>query len=447
MKAKNILWVVVPFLSNILCAQQLDLELARVDFWAPVIGTGWIRIKNDDDGSDLSGVGKTTAWSKPVNGTASKSPIAYVSGAVPRVSACFRKEGTNQICSNAENGTSTNIYVRGTVLSINGMLLPPKLLVNAGAVDVYEYPIEVMNQQLPPKLIRYFELFKIKWEYALTDGPDALWKEVGVSEHPLYVTLDTPKAPLSHHFLSLLHIGCKEGDGAENNAEMLTKVWAYFEQRQVKRANGQAMTYYGQWSGSILASTTAGLLKHKDGMCMAWTRLFLDVLKMQGLWEENTDNFIVVRPRNSDGLLVKTWSTNGTSGTSGNPSYPYKNIKGTPFYTNNNEYNWEYAEVSLSSALSSQNNNNPQSDFGQHIFASVNGILYDPSYGISYGSPQYTTVPTLSGTGTESVYTIPDLDNYGISAYYLRPDATFFNIQMNSINNNDFVYIYMSLNY
>jgi hypothetical protein len=142
------------------------------------------------------------------------------------------------------------------------------------------------------------------------------------------------------------------------------------------------MKYYGQWSGGNLASKTSDLLQYKDGMCMAWTRLLLDALKVHGFQE--SDNFVIVTAAQSEGFFIKEWKKNVAQGTSGNPNYPYKNVANNPLYNANNSYNWASSEVILNKASAAQNNANPQSDFRNHIFAKINGTFYDPSYGLFY---------------------------------------------------------------
>lgn len=360
-------------LNTLVFSQGAGLELIRVELWTPKEGAlQWIRIKKDGLGTSPVSVEehKTKVWMRTETGNITKLPAAYMSGSTPRISACFRKKGRAGVCtSNGNANQSIKYYVRATMQDIAGMTLPPQQLQLSGSPDTYEYVTAEANKSFNMNEIRYFPAFKIIWEWSLT-GEYGSWKLIEISENVLYVTLDMPikenDAKGYRHFETLLYIGCKYANGDTNHNALVNAVKQHFSTRSVQRSDGEPMKYYGQWTNGNLASKTDELLASLDGMCMAWTRLFLDVLKMQGLWED--ENYIVVKARNSDGFFVKTWETDITIGTSDNPLYPFKNVKGVPFYTGN-QYNWQYAEVSLSQALASQNNSNPQSDFGQHIFA------------------------------------------------------------------------------
>jgi len=135
-------------------------------------------------------------------------------------------------------------------------------------------------------------------------------------------------------------------------------------------------------------------------------------------------------------MFVKTWKKNIALGTSGNVNYPFKNIEGEPLYTNNS-YNWSYSEVVLTAPSKSQNNDTPQSDFGNHIFARIKGKLYDPSYGVEYGTTK--VVPNPSDP-LEMIELVTELDDLYISAYSLLNGQTHF-IQINSVNTGDFIVI------
>lgn len=115
-------------------------------------------------------------------------------------------------------------------------------------------------------------------------------------------------------------------------------------------------------------------------------------------------------------------------------NYPFKNIEAAPLYINN-LYNWSYSEVVLTASSKSQNNDNPQSDFGNHIFARIKGRLYDPSYGVEYGTTK--VVPNPSDP-LEMIELVTELDDLYISAYSLLIGQT-HSIQINSAITGDFI--------
>jgi len=435
-------------------AQGLNFQLARVDFWRPAtLADHWIVIKEDGiAGTPISGESKTSAWKNLNAGGVMKKPVAYVSGCHARIGACFTQSGEADNCPEPNpdglpSGNPAGYYVRGEVVDQAdqpiGISLPAKTLYKTGSGDVYEYPATTVSAPFEANRIQYFEKFRIRWEWSTADDPDGTWTGCGVSENPLYVTRKKPKDEAPgvgyRHFHTLLYIGCKYANGATEEEAMIQDVWEHFEGRAVKRVDGAPMKYYGDWSGGNLASHTDELIERKDGMCMAWTRLFLDVFKVQGFQE--SINALYVKPRISEVLFVKTWKKDVESGSSGNPVYPFANIRGTPFYLNNS-YNWIQHEVVLELPSLAQNNSNPQSDFKNHIFARIKGNLYDPSYGVPYGQSEFVSDPL---NPPEVVESVPIFDNNHISAYAIQPSAPIYYIRINGINDGDIIIIDLNL--
>jgi len=299
-------------------------------------------------------------------------------------------------------------------------------LVKIGTGNTFEYIATEIDSKFGVGMIQYFESFKIKWEWSRTDNELGEWFEAGISENIVYVTLNKPvkENPGSgySHYLTLIHVGCKYGDKAVSNSELVAEVWSYFERRQVCRADGELLKYYGQWSNGNLGVDTQELLTSKDGICTSWAKILLDVFKIQGFQE--LDNLVNVRgycgyPNSiKEGFFIKNWQEN-PPGTSGDANFPYENIKNTPFYFSNNTYNWLTQEVSFVSSLPAQNNYNCVSDFTNHVFTRIMGGFYDPSYGVKYGNPGSALIPDPQDPNNEiMVQTIPDFDNNALSAFY-----------------------------
>ena len=334
--------------QNILKSQNTELELVRVEFWQPQDQIDhWIRIKEDgSNGVEISEGQKTKAWMKNISGGISKKPVAYVSGSIPRIGACFKKEGENVSCSGSDGLPSNNsdFFGRAIIEGIDqsgaivfSSKLPIKPLVKIGSGNTYEYIATAIDDNLEIGVIHYFESFKIKWEWSRTDIELGQWFDAGMSENVVYVTLEKPikEKPGSgySHFLTLIHIGCKYGDKATSNAALVEQVWAYFEERQVCRADGEPLKYYGQWSNGNLGVNTQELLTSKDGKCTSWAKFLLDIMKLQGFQEP--DNLITVRGylgnlvSSNRGFLIKNWQIIAP-GTSGDVDFPYQNTKNNP---------------------------------------------------------------------------------------------------------------------
>jgi len=363
---------------------------------------------------------------RPNNG---QSPLAHVSG--------FNVLALAKFSGNEKYAT---IKVRGKgETQVSGVTITVNFDEQTAIQDDGTKQITANMTGSLPYMAVFLDDFKIKWEMKVkkTGEPESDWSPVGESINDWYLTLRQPIAEEGGkgylHFHTLFDISCRYGLGT-SDIELINGVWGHFAGRQVKRADSQAMKYYGQWSGGNLATNTSELLQRKDGMCMAWTRLLLDVLKAHGFREGN--NAVFVKPKSSDRMFVKTWKKNIALGTSGNVNYPFKNIEGEPLYTNNS-YNWSYSEVVLTAPSKSQNNDTPQSDFGNHIFARIKGKLYDPSYGVEYGTTK--VVPNPSDP-LEMIELVTELDDLYISAYSLLNGQTHF-IQINSVNTGDFIVI------
>ena len=161
--------------QNILKSQNTELELVRVEFWQPQDQIDhWIRIKEDgSNGVEISEGQKTKAWMKNISGGISKKPVAYVSGSIPRIGACFKKEGENVSCSGSDGLPSNNsdFFGRAIIEGIDqsgaivfSSKLPIKPLVKIGSGNTYEYIATAIDDNLEIGVIHYFESFKIKWE-------------------------------------------------------------------------------------------------------------------------------------------------------------------------------------------------------------------------------------------------------------------------------------------
>ncbi len=338
-----------------------------------------------------------------------QSPLAHVGGCDVSALAKF-----------AGNENYDTIKVRGKgEIKVNGVDITVDFAERTAEQDAVTKQITANMVGTLPSKVLYLDDFTIKWEIKVKKAGESEggWEPVGECVNDWYLTLRQPKEEKPAvgylHFHTLFDISCRHGIG-ETEDQLIKGVWEHFVGRQVKRADGQPMKYYGQWSGGNLATNTSELLQRKDGMCMAWTRILLDVLKVQGFSEKG--NFIVVKPRSSQYMLVKTWKKTVNIGTSQNFEYPFKNEENNPIYVNNS-YKWLLSEVLLNASLPSQNNSNPQSDFGNHVIAKIKGKLYDPSYGTYYGLTEKIKDPL---DPLEMVDAVSEM-NKNISAYTIKP--------------------------
>lgn len=401
-------------------------------------GLNYIEMKQDVGGNFGQAFPKPHYLStRPSN---AQSPLAHISGL--DVSAQVKFSG---------NEIYDTITVRGKgEITVSGIKDTVSFLEHSATQDLYTRQITAnLTAKLPAKIV-FFDDLKIIWEMKVKRAgePEGGWEPVGESVNDWYLTLGMPikegeEGGIGYkHFHTLFDISCRYGMGTTEK-ELIDGVWGYFAKKQVKRSDGDSLKYYGKWTGGNLASNTSELLQIKDGMCMAWTRLLLDVLKVHGFRE--SDNFAIVTAAQSDGFLIKEWKNIVPQGTSGNSNYPYKNIAYSPLYNNNNSYNWAFYEVNLINASDAQYNSNPQSDFKNHIFAKINDIFYDPSYGLCYMKSKIIPDPINPNLTIE---TIPLLDKYASCFYNTDSnDPSQYNIQMNTNTASDIFVISRTIGY
>jgi hypothetical protein len=331
-----------------------------------------------------------------INTSFTRSPVGYVSGTKPKVSAKFLFQCSTQ-------NPPSKIWIRGTHEKLNSgdvrYFFAPKEVQFSIGTEI-EYPTTESDKAFLANKINHYDYnFIIKWEYSLSsNGP---WKFAGESVNPVYVTLKPPisKNPGNgyDYFQTLIHIGCKYGVGSSSYTSMFFKIRNYFNARNVLRCDQIPMQYYGFWT--CVNITTRSLIGANDGQCGSWARLFIDIFKMQGF--QTTNNYIIIKPKNDNGFYVKTWKFSDNPGSSGNPNNPYLNRSFVPSSSNVYEpyfptggFNWQVSsnpespqvtdDTPGSSPLPGQNNPHPQSRFGNHQFIKMFGIYYDPSYGVSY---------------------------------------------------------------
>lgn len=219
--------------------------------------------------------------------------------------------------------------------------------------------------------------FKIDWEISIGSGG---WTTIGSTKHTVYITWDNPVSlPESIRHETLFNLGCRKAKGmASSELNVVNSIYSEFTDLDVQKVipssgslDGQAMKYWGNWRTAHDFYTTSKLLGNpdRDGNCQAWSGLFRDVLRAQGIQADR----ITVFPQQQDtSVLVKEWAFN-PPGSSGLSSHPY-------FYG---------AEAHPTQTATGQGNTATPTFFNGHWITRCGGIFYDPSYGTP---PQATPV-------------------------------------------------------
>ena len=233
--------------------------------------------------------------------------------------------------------------------------------------------------------------FKLQWQVKVGDLD---WFTVGTTKHTVYVILDDPKTPLRQE--TLFELGCRNADGESDQVSATEKIYGEFTDRVVRRLDGQQLTYLKyersafqyKESDEILANPSA------DGNCEAWSALFRDILRLQGIGAKR----LSVLPRGSDSyVLVKNWTFKG-AGTSRNNVYPY--VHNTDAFAGDR--------------IPAQGNDYSPSYFSGHWITETAGVYYDPSYG---------TAP-VGGANKDKVYEDGAFDGYGTQKMLIRKNNT-----------------------
>lgn len=292
---------------------------------------------------------------------ATQSPTCYERAAKMKVTVKFT----------AATGVTGSVKVRGSGSGFS--FASTDAPVSSGTVTVSDWAAD----KAFANTVDIFDPMDLLWEVSVDGG--TTWTSGGTSSNQTYITLGSPATTTIYH--TLAQIGCQNAKGQNAEAQTIVKVWGAFTGRDVRRIDGTRLTYYADYTTTNV--TTASLLTNGDGQCGAWAKLFLDMLKVQGIDQAN--EYIIFQPMNSSGFLVKNWNIPAAGGISGVPGYPFLNVQDNPL-VGKTSYNFKYAQVTDQAGIPGQGTANPASLFGNHQIVKLDGIYYDPSYGVTYAN-------------------------------------------------------------
>jgi hypothetical protein len=313
--------------------------------------------------------------------------VAFTRNTKPKIGATFRLVGSNAPALWGSNGGVGTVKLRAH--GSDGIEIPA----TSAEIDEDYVTLPVTESSTPlPDMIKYYNkedegAFILTWEISFDSG--ATWIELGATKHSVYVVLSDPVTDLNQE--SLFAISCRETEGMSGDPtdptvrdSITEEIWSGFVNRTVERVDGSTLFYYQSYSTGNF--TTESLLASGDGQCGAWTKLFLDTRKVQGL--SDADAWVTFIPTNPTGVppeqkgfVVKDWVFS-SSGHSGDASFPFLNLPDNPFQTDS--YHWRgNSEVNdASTGLIGQGPRiNPASYFNNHQMAYINSKYYDASYG------------------------------------------------------------------
>lgn len=335
-------------------------------------------------------------------------PTSYVRDSTPVFSAT--------VVMSAAPPKGTTVMIRGSG--------PDKINIPATAATLNGAKATITNVKASaafPNKIDYYPSFEIKWETS-TDGGKT-WQSAGSSDNEIYVTLAAPQTTL--RYVTLFYIGTLQADGDDKVDDTIKDVWAYFATNSIQRADTTPLVYYGTYGTGV--TTTTGLIKEANGQCGSFCKLFIDILKEQGI--KRTNNYVTVYFADgvaSGGFLVNNWNF-AKVGSSKNPAYPYLNVLKS---VDKNGYTWTASDVTQGKGIAGQNNPSPASMFNNHQVVLLGDVLYDPSYGVTYtpvAGKKYKT------RAAELKDMLADMESQSIAAYYQRTGNVLI-IKKNALN-------------
>ncbi|MDD5569825.1 MAG: hypothetical protein PHD97_01565 [Bacteroidales bacterium] len=387
-----------------------DFSYSNVSITSVSFSGGNKTIRKDD------GTGSYTApqW---LSGSTTKSPVAYVSGVAPVVSAVL-----TITCDSVPD----SVLVRGQASDL--IQFPSvRVAVASSATTTHDiiYPATSGSHVFTAGIVRFFKPFSVIWEISFDNG--ITWRTVGTTENTLYVTRSAPQTETSEFkwFHTVYDLSCRNAENKNLDADIVSSVWSEFTDHVVLNYNGDSLFYYKIMNSPNVTLST--LLKYKDAECYTFAQLFLAAIKIQGV--VRTNNYVYITPVGNtvcgytvNRFLVKTWTFGTPSAAATCTDFPYKNTYTTLFNAQYNAYNFITADVTDSVGIPGSCTANPSSYFNNHQIAKIDGVYYDACYGVTFPALSAIKASAISGWsfrflngGTYSCYFSPDISKSDFS--------------------------------
>ena len=329
-----------------------------------------LNIKKDDG----SGSYTKPQWTATAT---SKSPVAYVSGNAPSVSAAF-----TFTCTNAP----AFVHIRGEA-SDSITFASQKVTLTSTTANTYklEYPETAGSHVFKQEVVRFFKPFVINWQVSFDNGMN--WRDIGETKNTLYVTYKTPQAEAGEFgwFHTVYDLSCRNAQYKTNDKDIIAGIWTEFTDQVVLNYNNDSLFYYKNKSTPYV--TLATLLKYKDAECYTFAQLFLAAIKIQGV--VRTNNYVYIEAKGTacngrivDRFLVKNWQFVKTSSNAPCAEFAYTT-----------------GGLTKLPGIPGSCTQTPASHFGNHQIAKIDGVYYDPSYGATFSDLTDAKTKSLSAWG------------------------------------------------
>lgn len=347
-------------------------------------GAGYISIKQDSLSVAYSG----PHWQS--SGT--RLPVAYVSGNAITAAADF-----SYSCATAPD----SLMVRG--FGSDTMDFAPKTVPVSPAAGRYafSYPATGASRAFVPGVVNYYAPFLIRWEVSVDKG--ATWLPMDTTDHKVYVTKDVPMSENANfrHFHTVLELSCKNAKGQSDDGDIIRTCWEEFTDQEVLNYKGDSLHYYRTYNTP--STNLPALLRTRNAQCYSFAQLFLALLKIQGI--ARTNNYVFIEsdyPAYSCGtvnrFLVKNWRFGKKSDSLACPDFPYRNNY-TSAFASGSSYTWISADVNDQRGVVGQGSPNPASFFNNHQVVKLDGVYYDPCYGLTFSSLTDIKTKAFDGWG------------------------------------------------
>jgi hypothetical protein len=303
---------------------------------------------------------------------------------------------------------NSNTQIGGKILAVatgsGGIDIPPTVVTQSGNQLTMA---DTEATTAFPDGVKYFQHFVLTWQLSFDGG--MTWANAGASDNPVYVTEDDPipDPDSGKLFYTVVEQAVLHTIGDTSESNIVSGTWSAFTGLEVQRADGVVLTYYS--NKDSLNINVESLLQYGDGECYAWAQLFLDALLINGIMEQNDYVYITVPTSGvapAYGFLVQNWTFDG-SGKGGRSDIYYQyvdvvNGKLSDTYKYNDYSNFLYMDVIRSPGVTighgmGQGMTDPASIFNNHQIDYIDGVYYDPSYGVTYSSITDFSAKSVAG--------------------------------------------------
>lgn len=290
------------------------------------------------------------------------------------------------------------------VLETNGISLSPTPLDHIEG-SFWKLPKTVCDGTLP-NTVKYYSAQEVGKEFEITWVLRQDGVELGVqtTAHTMYLTLEDPldknlRVGYGRHMQeTLFNIGCRMGDGMDNNTDnaLVDAIYVEFTDQPTPsvarviptqgKLRDESMTY---WANNEAGCAGASFLLASDdgnGNCGAWASLLNHIIRNQGV-ASTMVSLDPIAPNTR--LLVNNWDYIEL-GLDENSTHPY-----TLFTHVNNDDGY----------IGPGGTNNEWA-FNEHIITIVGNTLYDPSYGTA-------KIPPKNGDADYKAYEDAHISGYG----------------------------------